>query len=319
MIQVKRVAAPPAVLEALLKPYPKYGNRTEIERARDYYAHVPPPTKAYAFERYSEFAVRSALDALFHDKCAYCESPYKAVDARNVEHFRPKGRVQEDPDHPGYWWLAAEWTNLFPSCPPCNQRRRQVLYEEGLTLEEIEERSRRESEVSTGKANAFPVRGSSRARRETDPLTGEDPLLLDPCERDPSRHITYVFDWKRPAYIWEAETVLPVVKPRMKDGKEDPYGHASIAIYGLRRAGLFREQVEHLQVLQRECVGIVETLMDLAAVAIPAHEEVLTKRLDARRTALLIHADVRRRYAALSRAFIAEFERELKRWEDDAT
>ena len=39
----------------------------------------------------------------------------------------------------GYWWLAAAWKNLLPSCPPCNQRRRQVEFAAEMTLEEMED------------------------------------------------------------------------------------------------------------------------------------------------------------------------------------
>jgi hypothetical protein len=101
VIAVTRPAATAEVTAALAKPFPKYSNKTELERAREYYGAIPPPTKAYKFERYSEHAVCQALDDLFHEKCAYCESRYRAVDSRDVEHFRPKGAITESPAHPG--------------------------------------------------------------------------------------------------------------------------------------------------------------------------------------------------------------------------
>jgi 5-methylcytosine-specific restriction endonuclease McrA len=79
----------------------------------------------------------------FYGKCAYCEAPIRDYQPGDVEHFRPKagvsdengqavflfdeeGQVQVGADgkpveHPGYYWLAYEWTNLLPACAKCNQ------------------------------------------------------------------------------------------------------------------------------------------------------------------------------------------------------
>ena len=79
----------------------------------------------------------------FYGKCAYCEAPIRDYQHGDVEHFRPKagvtdengqpvclfdeqGQVQIGADgepvkHPGYYWLAYEWTNLLPTCVKCNQ------------------------------------------------------------------------------------------------------------------------------------------------------------------------------------------------------
>ena len=73
---------------------------------------------------YTADAVRQALEKLFHDKCAYCEGKSIGQADWDVEHFRPKGSVAERDDHPGYYWLAYEWENLYPSCKHCNQKRK---------------------------------------------------------------------------------------------------------------------------------------------------------------------------------------------------
>ena len=45
-----------------------------------------------------------------------------------MEHYRPKARVStEQGDKPGYYWLAARWENLLPSCTDCNSPRKQVM------------------------------------------------------------------------------------------------------------------------------------------------------------------------------------------------
>ncbi|WP_433862853.1 HNH endonuclease [Sphingobacterium thalpophilum] len=121
-------------------------------------------------------------------KCYYCESQAEAVTALQVEHYRPKARVDtldtNGEIHSGYYWLILEWTNLLLSCPKCNGR--------------------------DAKGNRFPVRGP-RAQavnpiNEIDgtisinrqhcfasgnPLIDEEPLLLNPEIDDPEQFLTF--------------------------------------------------------------------------------------------------------------------------------
>lgn len=64
----------------------------------------------------------------------------------DVEHYRPKGGYL-DPDgtlcQPGYYWLAADWNNLFPSCIDCNREREQIMV--------------KGQAKKLGKANKFPL------------------------------------------------------------------------------------------------------------------------------------------------------------------
>lgn len=57
-------------------------------------------------------------------KCNYCESQTEHVVKLQVEHYRPKAKVEVgENDHVetlGYYWLGLEWTNLLLSCPKCN-------------------------------------------------------------------------------------------------------------------------------------------------------------------------------------------------------
>lgn len=108
---------------------------------------------------------------LFHGKCAYCESKPQAVSTGDVEHYRPKAKVKEDPrgsnddGHPGYYWLAYDVTNLLPSCESCNR--------------------------NFGKMNRFPVTG--RHARDEHNLSSEEPLLLHPYDRNinPLEHLRF--------------------------------------------------------------------------------------------------------------------------------
>jgi uncharacterized protein (TIGR02646 family) len=64
-----------------------------------------------AEEKYRHEQVKQALLALFHGKCAYCESKITHVDYGHIEHYRPKSRF---PEH------TFEWSNLLLACGVCN-------------------------------------------------------------------------------------------------------------------------------------------------------------------------------------------------------
>lgn len=140
---------------------------------------------------YRRREVKSALIELFHGKCAYCESGLARTEWE-VEHFRPKGAVFERLDHPGYYWLAYSWANLFPSCKYCNQFR------------QVRPRWRPEEEDRAGgKGNRFPLSDErTRAMAHSGDIAQEKRLLVDPCWDDPEKHLAYdptgqIFPWKR--------------------------------------------------------------------------------------------------------------------------
>jgi len=58
--------------------------------------------------RYKYSDVKTALNNLYHKKCAFCE---QRVEVPHVEHFRPKSI---------YYWLAYSWDNLLLACSTCN-------------------------------------------------------------------------------------------------------------------------------------------------------------------------------------------------------
>lgn len=310
-------AAPGDVRDALDRKSPKDG-RTELERAREYYAQIPSPEKAYEFKNYKAREVCLVLDAIFHEKCAYCESSYRAIDGRNVEHFRPKGAVTEAPNHPGYWWLAATWANLLPSCLPCNQLRRQVTFDSGMTLEEFERARLEEPQGRAGKANSFPVSGANWVLNEGADLSVEDPLLINPCERRPDEHLEWVFDWVPPRYIWQAEELIAFIRPRKYGGVDDAYGKASIAVYGLNRANLFRERLARVKEMQLACQPVVDVFADLggarAAPEATIDPTILLERLHRYRERLEQFTKPEQQYAGMARAFMAQLEAELVRF-----
>jgi uncharacterized protein (TIGR02646 family) len=69
--------------------------------------------KGYIYEgkydsRYKYPDIKEALEKIYLNKCAYCETK---VERWDVEHFRPKSI---------YYWLVYSWDNLLLACPTCN-------------------------------------------------------------------------------------------------------------------------------------------------------------------------------------------------------
>jgi hypothetical protein len=122
-------------------------------------------------------AFRPAFERIFGPKCWYteCENPGTDDD---IDHFRPKGRVVEDPRHDGYWWEALNWRNFRLSCHRANRLRESP--DTGLTL---------------GKGNHFPllVEGE-RCRAPADDLGREQPTLLDPTVPQDPPVLTFNID-----------------------------------------------------------------------------------------------------------------------------
>ena len=209
MIHVSRSKVP--VPSALDGPNSKAGK--ELEKARAHFAKTKPgPFKG--FKAYKDQTVKDALEALFHGKCAYCECLYKTNQPVDIEHYRPKsGFVDASGElvKPGYWWLAADWHNLLPSCIDCNRSRGHK------TIEDVEE--------NLGKANQFPIADEAkRWRRETD-SDNEARLLLDPCRDQPERMLLFGAEGEVKAATTATEAEKAIVK-------------ASIRVYGLNRSGL---------------------------------------------------------------------------------
>jgi uncharacterized protein (TIGR02646 family) len=179
---------------------------------------------------YSEPTVKAALEKLFYNKCAYCETTGFAGFAWDVEHFRPKASVAEAAAHPGYYWLAYTWTNLYPSCVFCNQRRKDQATFDNPNVG-----------PATGKLDRFPLADEgARAYTPNDPLADEEPLLLDPCTDQPALHLEF--------------DATGLVSPR--DGSKK--GEASISIFGLNRKRLVDARLEVLTTAGELIDGTVE-------------------------------------------------------------
>lgn len=101
MIRVERTAKP-AVLVKKQAEWTQTLLMAETEAA-----------KRQAGSKYRHRDIKAALVAMFHGKCAYCESRITHIDYGHIEHFRPKSKPQ-------FRQLTFEWDNLLLSCAVCN-------------------------------------------------------------------------------------------------------------------------------------------------------------------------------------------------------
>jgi len=239
---------------------------TELQRAEKHFAGRQVRAGEFKFAVYKADEVKRRLDALFHGKCAYCETVYASTAPVDVEHFRPKGRVEGETNHRGYWWLAMRWENLLPSCIDCNRRRKQPTPKEvSDSLQALDRQARASSPLGiilTGKKDIFPV-GGVRAFEPGDDLDSEGAFLLDPCVDEPSDHLVFHTG---------PDILLSLVlaksnddkAPHLPGGQANPEevaaiaeaagasvrGAVSIQVFGLNRLGLVQERTRLLRRLE---------------------------------------------------------------------
>jgi uncharacterized protein (TIGR02646 family) len=193
----------------------------------------------FKFDVYGDRELRKALEALFNNKCAYCESAFKHVSPTDVEHFRPKSEIETGTKvlRPGYYWLAAEWTNLLASCIDCNRKR---WHEVPGQVEE----------VRLGKLAQFPLSDETqRVRKGAVDAEEAARLLLNPCEDHPEEHLT--FDDEGLIHARSNNQNLPSKK-----------GEVSITVYALQRKYLVEARVKTLN----NCKLLFEQLTHLVTL-----------------------------------------------------
>lgn len=293
MIHIARTAAAPASLSGAAA-------KAEHDTAEVYYQAWLPGMRAFgAFKSYSGHDVVDALRKLFHGKCAYCE---RAIEkgTREVEHYRPKGGVG-DPNHPGYWWLAHSWSNLLPTCGPCNKGLRQHIVTVDMTVEEVERLQAEPALKLMGKANNFPV-GAARLTAKSEDHFAERPRLLDPTRCEPDDYLR-----------WSHASDFSIVTPRTDAGQVSPEGHETIHCLALNRVGLVEARTKQLNILRAQRVRIRETLGATRNLSEEqqrlALQLILQSVQDMRQ-----HCSPQKEFAAMAVAFVADFRNELKDW-----
>jgi uncharacterized protein (TIGR02646 family) len=177
-------------------------------------------TRAQVIAKYSDLwsDVKDRYRELSHEKCWYCETKTDRMRG-DIDHYRPKGAVTGT-NHPGYWWLAFEWRNWRFACELCNSR----LID-------------RTTGMVGGKGSHFPLLDAEIHRikdkcdyEDYDDLLEEDPILLDPVEREDPELLIFRSDG-RPS-------------PATENENTDDYRRAkiSIEIYHLNHSKLNRER-----------------------------------------------------------------------------
>ena len=202
---------------------------------------------------YKDKGVVDALYRLFDGKCAYCESRYAGTQPMDVEHWRPKGKALReglDDMRPGYYWLAAKWENLLPSCIDCNRARRQKI---PFT----------EEEVVIGKANQFPVfNEETRCLDHTQDMDAEAPVLLDPCKGQDTPEMFLAFNDEGIVLphqrLDDADTADEVIRNDRRRAVD------SIRVYALNRSGLVIARQEVLRIIEFHKVTVIK-LMEVQA------------------------------------------------------
>ncbi|HDR8143064.1 hypothetical protein CON74_25635 [Bacillus thuringiensis] len=149
--------------------------------------------------------LKGKLKELSYQKCWYCESIQNRSDT-DVDHFRPKNSVTDVDEHEGYWWLAFDWKNYRHSCNFCNRPR-----------------------DGHGKRDLFPLLNEyHRAKNPNDNINTEQPILLDPTNR------------QDPPLLWFMEDGS--VTAATESGVENYRALESIKIYNLKQQGLIERR-----------------------------------------------------------------------------
>lgn len=283
MIRVDRTAIqPPAELTE-----PDCAGLRERDEVIAFYtaAAWDKKTSYSKFQAYKLPGVKRALAVLFHGKCAYCESKYIATQPMDVEHYRPKAAVvvRGKTRKPGYYWLAADWNNLLPSCTDCNRAREQEIPGEDPQV--------------VGKANYFPVRVEARRWRKHDATCEEEPRLLNPCEDYPERHLKFNQDG----------TVNAVVR---ENRRRDPRGLATIRVCGLHREGLVAERRDRARAILAQMRRVRDATTNLLRAS-GEEKARLLRTLDWEMSELCLFREPRERYSAMARQLIDPFLEDL--------
>jgi hypothetical protein len=177
---------------------------------------------------------RNEILKAFHRKCAFCESGIGTVSLGDVLHFRPitgaKGFKEFSEDH--YWWLIYEWRNLYLVCEHCGRF----------------------------KQSWFPVEGRrSPIEALYEEVLKENALLVDPCNDEPSEHIT--FDERGNAFPFskKGEVTINIFKLNRKELVEQRF--ENIRFFSLFVQGLAETKSVSLK-KKKELKTIYEVLMD---------------------------------------------------------
>lgn len=307
MRHVKRTGGVPSNLESTNK-----NGKTERDRARAHQLDTDPKKGSFNYAAYKHDDVKRKLAALFHNKCAYCETFFSASAPVDIDHYRPKGSVADDLAHPGYWWLAMSWDNLLPSCIDCNRKRKQYLPNASTSLKALYDSSTHVAMKlgEGGKKDSFPIRNPGRRlAAESYAYADEEPLLLDPTRDDPRDHLRFSVDRTSPVSL-----VLPGRGP----GQTSDRGAMSIQTYGLNRLGLVQDRtrlLRRLEFLGEMILELGSTVDELRALPLQPALDKAIKRLEVMQGSMLVEmrrmAAPKEPYSEMVAAWIGNYVQQL--------
>ena len=99
------------MIEVLLSQKPAVLQRKESAWLAELNRAVSPTAREKITNKYRHPEIKTALDTMFHGKCAYCESKIRHVSDPHIEHYRPKRTFPR---------LTFAWDNLLLACGICN-------------------------------------------------------------------------------------------------------------------------------------------------------------------------------------------------------
>ncbi|MEM6686588.1 MAG: hypothetical protein AAF617_12475 [Bacteroidota bacterium] len=263
--------------------------KKELDEAIAHYLDPENAKKAYKFRVYGHAMVKDALIKMGKGKCAYCESDILATYVGDIEHFRPKGEIEElkatGNSKPGYYWLAADWDNLLFSCRNCNQKSRQAT----ATAEEIK---------SMGKMNQFPLFDESkRVRSHADDIAEEEKvrLLLNPCKENPEEYFMYDID-------------SGVIKPKQRKEFLKQRALSSIKVFALQRVPLVIEREKRAILISAQMQRVEEAFINYNDfVNDPQRSERFANVLQREMETLQNFLEPTQEYLGLARQMIGQF------------
>jgi uncharacterized protein (TIGR02646 family) len=263
--------------------------KKELDKAIDHFTG-PNKHKTYKnFKVYRDASVKKKLIELCKSKCAYCESTFLKTYVGDIEHFRPKGEIEElkatGNSKPGYYWLAADWYNLLLSCRNCNQKSKQST----MNVEEAK---------SMGKMNQFPLfNEEKRARSHENDLGQEEKvrLLLNPCIENPEEYFKYDMN-------------SGVIKPSKRKKFLKQRALSSIKVFALQRVPLVIDREKTAILISAQMQRIEEAMFNFNDFSDdPIRSERFSKILHREIETLQSFLNPQEEYLGLARQMIGTF------------
>ena len=217
---------------------------------------------SFDFSGYENHSNKKMIRGLTKGRCAYCGVRVTGSSQLEIEHYRPKKRVDiRDSEfilnkksnysftpinigvvECGYFYHGNDYRNLLPSCSVCNKGINGGVVVVGKKLV---------YNVPFGKRNFFPVRFIKRKRRRADPRIGkgaimsikdEKPLLYNPYIDDPM----VLFSYKKKINV-EGAFYIKVSAGKKLSRHNKLLASISINLLGLNRIELCSKRHDIMQ------------------------------------------------------------------------